>query len=555
MTAPADPQLHLDQVMSRLIGPGGPFEIVEEEVLGTRMPVMKNRSKAVGDLLADSVKWGDRDYLVTEDRRVSYTQHAADAYALAAALSERYGVTKGDRVGILAANTPEWVSTFWATQALGAITVGLNGWWVPREIEYGLQHSTPKVVVVDAKRADALAGLDTSGVTVLTMEEDLPRLIAEFAGAARPVVDIDEDDPSVILYTSGTSGRPKGALHSHRNLLAVVDYHRFSDSIMAAFTGKPSDPNAPSDLRYLLTSPLFHIASLHNLVVPRLATGSAVVMNQGPFDVDRILGLIERERVTNWGAVPTMASRLLEHGNLDKYDLSSLTSFSLASAPSSIAFKDRLREQVPFARNALVDSYGLTECSTAIAVASSAELEEYPGTLGRPIITVSMEIRDPFGEWLPDGLEGEVCVRSPFVMLGYWNDPDATAASITSDRWLRTGDYGVVENGRLRLTGRRSDLILRGGENVYPTEIEQTLDEHPAVQECAVIGTPHPDLGQEVSAVVVVAEGHTVTEEELREFASERLSYFKVPTKWRLTTDLLPRNATGKMIRREISVQ
>ncbi|MGO4200998.1 class I adenylate-forming enzyme family protein [Rhodococcus sp. TAF43] len=555
MTAPADPQLHLDQVMSRLIGPGGPFEIVEEEVLGTRMPVMKNRSKAVGDLLADSVKWGDRDYLVTEDRRVSYTQHAADAYALAAALSERYGVTKGDRVGILAANTPEWVSTFWATQALGAITVGLNGWWVPREIEYGLQHSTPKVVVVDAKRADALAGLDTSGVTVLTMEEDLPRLIAEFAGAARPVVDIDEDDPSVILYTSGTSGRPKGALHSHRNLLAVVDYHRFSDSIMAAFTGKPSDPNAPSDLRYLLTSPLFHIASLHNLVVPRLATGSAVVMNQGSFDVDRILGLIERERVTNWGAVPTMASRLLEHGNLDKYDLSSLTSFSLASAPSSIAFKDRLREQVPFARNALVDSYGLTECSTAIAVASSAELEEYPGTLGRPIITVSMEIRDPFGEWLPDGLEGEVCVRSPFVMLGYWNDPDATAASITSDRWLRTGDYGVVENGRLRLTGRRSDLILRGGENVYPTEIEQTLDEHPAVQECAVIGTPHPDLGQEVSAVVVVAEGHTVTEEELREFASERLSYFKVPTKWRLTTDLLPRNATGKMIRREISVQ
>ncbi|MDH6677004.1 acyl-CoA synthetase (AMP-forming)/AMP-acid ligase II [Rhodococcus sp. LBL1] len=554
MTAPADPQLHLDQVMSRLTGPGGPFEIVEEAVLGTRMPVMKNRAKAVGDLLAESAKWGDRDYLVTEDRRVSYAQHAADAYALAAALRERYGVEKGDRVAILAANTPEWVTSFWATQTLGAITVGLNGWWVPREIEYGLQHSTPKVVIVDAKRGQALADIDTSGVTILTMEEDLPRLFGEFAGAGRPEVDIDEDDPSVILYTSGTSGRPKGALHSHRNLLAVVDYHRFSDAIMAAFTGKPSDPSVPSDLRYLLTSPLFHIASLHNLVVPRLATGSAVVMNQGSFDVDRILGLIERERVTNWGAVPTMASRLLEHGNLDKYDLSSLTAFSLASAPSSIAFKDRLREQVPFARNALVDSYGLTECSTAIAVASSAELEEYPGTLGRPIITVSMEIRDPFGEWLPDGMEGEVCVRSPFVMLGYWNDPDATAASITPDRWLRTGDYGVVEDGRLRLTGRRSDLILRGGENVYPTEIEQTLDEHPAVQECAVIGSPHPDLGQEVSAVVVVAEGHTVSEEELREFAAERLSYFKVPTKWRITTDLLPRNATGKMVRREIHI-
>ncbi|WP_137723063.1 class I adenylate-forming enzyme family protein [Prescottella subtropica] len=554
MTAPADPQLHLDQVMSRLTGPGGEFEIVEEPVLGARMTVMKNRAGSVGDLLTASLAWGERDYIVTADRRISFTQNAADSYALAAALKDRFGVEKGDRVAILAANTPEWITTFWATQALGAITVGLNGWWVPREITYGLEHSTPKVLVVDAKRAAGLTDVDTTGVTVLTMEEDLPKLIAEYAGADAPTVDIDEDDASVILYTSGTSGRPKGALHSHRNLIAVADYHRFSDAIMAAFSGKPYDAALPSELRYLLTSPLFHIASLHNLVVPRAATGSAIVMHQGGFDVDKVLTLVERERVTNWGAVPTMASRLLEHGNIGKYDVSSLTSFSLASAPSSIAFKERLREQVPFARNALVDSYGLTECSTAIAVASSAELEEYPGTLGRPIITVSMEIRDPYGEWLPDGMEGEVCVRSPFVMLGYWNDADATAASITADRWLRTGDFGVVENGRLRLTGRRSDLILRGGENVYPTEIEQTLDEHPAVQECAVIGTPHPDLGQEVSAVVVIAEGHTVTEEELREYASERLSYYKVPTKWRITGDLLPRNATGKMIRKQIEV-
>ncbi|GAA3202893.1 hypothetical protein GCM10020255_108480 [Rhodococcus baikonurensis] len=252
--------------------------------------------------------------------------------------------------------------------------------------------------------------------------------------------------------------------------------------------------------------------------------------------------------------MPTMASRLLEHGNIAKYDVSSLTAFSLASAPSSPAFKERLKEQVPFARNALVDSYGLTECSTAIAVAVGAELEEFPGTLGRPIITVSMEIRDPFGEWLPDGIEGEVCVRSPFVMLGYWENDEATESAIAPGRWLRTGDFGVIENGRLRLTGRRSDLILRGGENVYPTEIEQTLDEHPDVIECAVIGMPHPDLGQEVSAVVVLRPGADITEAELRDYAAERLSYFKVPSKWRITNDLLPRNATGKMVRREITV-
>ncbi|MFZ2174914.1 MAG: class I adenylate-forming enzyme family protein [Rhodococcus sp. (in: high G+C Gram-positive bacteria)] len=554
MTAPTDPQLYLAEVMTRLTGPGGRFEIVEEEVLGTRMPVMKNRDRAVAHLLADSRKWGDRDYVVTADRRLSYSEHADAAAALAAALREDFGVRKGDRVAILAANTPEWVLAFWATQALGAITVGLNSWWVPREIEFGLQNCRPSVLIVDAKRKALLADLDTTGITVLTIEDDLPRLVAAHDGAPLPEVDVDEDDPSVILYTSGTSGRPKGALHSQRNLLAVVDYHRLSDALMAAFAGRSSDADTPSELRYLLTSPLFHIASLHNLVVPRLATGSAVIMTQGGFDVDKVLTLVERERVTNWGAVPTMASRLLEHGNFDKYDLSSLTAFSLASAPSSIAFKERLREQVPFARNALVDSYGLTECSTAIAVATAPELEAFPGTLGRPIITVSLEIRDPFGEWLPDGTEGEVCVRSPFVMLGYWEDEAATDAAIGPGRWLRTGDFGVVENGRLRLTGRRSDLILRGGENIYPTEIEQTLDEHPDVVECAVIGVPHEDLGEEVSAVVVLHEGTTTTAEELREFAAERLSYFKVPTRWRLTTDLLPRNATGTMVRRPLTV-
>lgn len=553
MAAPTDPQLLLDKVMSQLTGPGGGFELVEEDVLGTQMPVMKNRGRSVGELLSGSLRWGERDYMVTADRRLSYTEHATAVAALATALRDEYGVRKGDRVAILAANSPEWVITFWATQVLGAITVGMNGWWVPREVEYGLHHSRPTVVIADEKRAHTLDSVDTD-IPVIGIEEDLPRIFRKYAGAELPHTSVDEDDPAAILYTSGTSGRPKGALHSQRNILAVVDYHRFSDAIVGEFSGEPVDPAVPSRLRYLLTSPLFHIASLHNLVVPRLATGGAVVMHQGGFDVDAVLSLVERERVTNWGAVPTMASRLVEHEDLGRYDLSSLTAFSLASAPSSIAFKERLREKVPFARNALVDSYGLTECSTAIAVATGPELEQFPGTLGRPILTVSMEIRDPFGEWLPDGVEGEVCVRSPFVMLGYWEDQAATDAALAPGRWLRTGDFGMVENGRLRLTGRRSDLILRGGENVYPTEIEQCLDEHPDVLECVVLGTPHEDLGQEVSAVVVVREGATATERELYDFAAERLSYYKVPTRWRITGELLPRNATGKMMRRSITV-
>ncbi|WP_227983399.1 class I adenylate-forming enzyme family protein [Nocardia spumae] len=551
MTATSDPRADLAAVTHRLTGPGGRFELVEEDVLGARMPVLRHRRRAVAQLLAESVAFGDRDYLVTEDRRLSYREHAHAAAALAAALREEFGVGRGDRVAILAANTIEWVVTFWAAQSLGAIVVGLNGWWVPREIDYGLRSSEPVVVVADAKRANLLAEID-SPAAVLTMEADLPRLIAAYAGAEPQVPDVAEDDPSVILFTSGTSGKPKAALHSQRNLLAVTGYFEYTDALAAAFTGATVEAGAPLDLRCLLTSPLFHIASLHNLVVPRLATGSAVIMPQGGFDADRILRLIERERVTNWGAVPTMASRLLEHGDVRRYDTSSLTAFALASAPSSPAFKQRLREEIPFAADALVDSYGLTECSTAVAVATPMDLAAAPGTLGRPIITVALEIRDADGHPVPPGVEGEVFVRSPFVMLGYWRDPEATAAAIDAERWLRTGDFGVVEDGRLRLTGRRSDLILRGGENIYPVEIEQCLDEHPDVVECAIVGEPHPDLGQRVAAVVVVAAGSTVSEADLREFAGARLSYFKVPESWRITTEPLPRNVTGKLIRARI---
>lgn len=554
MTAPADLQQMLIQVTSKLTGPGGRFEIVEEEVRGNRMPVIRNRDRKVGDLVAASKAWGDRDYLVMVDRRISFAEHADAVAAVATAMRDEYGIEKGDRVALLGANSPEWVIAFWASQCLGAVAVGLNSWWTPAELEHGIGMVRPKIVVADAKRAEVLAKVQVSGFTVLTVEDDLPRLVAEGAGADLPTADVDEDDPAVILFTSGTSGRPKGALHSQRNLLAVVDYHRYSDAMVAHMYGRTYDDSVPSDNRYLLTSPLFHIASLHNLAVPRLATGSTVVLTEGRFDIDQVFGLIEREKVTNWGAVPTMASRMLEHEDTDRYDLSSLTAFALASAPSSPAFKKRLREKFPFADRALVDSYGLTECSTAVAVATAGELEAFPGTLGSPILTVAMEIRDPLGDRVPDGVEGEVCVRSPFVMLGYWEDEAATAAAITEGGWLRTGDFGILEHGRLRLTGRRSDLILRGGENVYPTEIEQVLDEHPAVQECAVIGVDHDDLGQEVAAVVVLHSGHDASEQELRDFCAERLSYYKVPAHWRITREELPRNATGKIRRRDVTV-
>jgi len=544
MGTPADPGAAVMAAVARLTGPGGPFELAGEEILGVRMTAFRNRARNLGEVLAASPGHGDRDYLVTMTQRLSYTEHARAVASLAAALREDYGVRPGDRVAINAANQPGWIVSFWAAVAVGAVTVGCNAWSTRREAGYALGLTEPTVVIADAKRASLADG----AAPVLTLSEDIPQLCRRYPEAGLDPHRAAADDPAVILFTSGTSGRPKGAVHSHRNLTSVIEYHRFTD----ALSGALGDPADPASRRYLLTMPLFHIGGLHNLAVPRLATGAAVVIHEGAFDVDAVLRLVEKERVTHWSVVPTMATRLIEHGRAADYDLSSLTGFALASAPSSPALQERLRQAFPVARQALADTYGQTESGTAITVASPLDLAAAPGTVGRPIPTVQLEIRDPDGRALPEGQEGEICACSPFNMLGYWRDEAATAAAIRAGRWLHTGDIGVVEQGRLRMTTRRSDLILRGGENVYPAEVEGVLGEHPAVRECAVIGVPHPDLGEEVAALVVTGAADPVPEAALRAYAQEQLAYYKVPSRWLITTDELPRNATGKVIRQEI---
>lgn len=543
MTSPVDPAAAAAKIAAGLVAPGAPFEVAEQDVLGVRMPVFVNRERSLGEVLAASLAFGGGDYLVTEDRRLTFAEHGAAVAALAEQLADRYGVERGDRVAILAANSPDWVIAFWAVTSLGAVSVAYNAWWTTPEIEYALGHTTPKVLFADAKRAARLpAGTDTP---VIVIENDMPALCG--GRAELRSVAVDEDDPACIVYTSGTSGHPKGAVHSHRNMIATIVYHRMSIALSQAFFG----PQSPE--RWLLGTPLFHISSLHNLAVPRLATGQTVVMSRGAFDPKRVLDLVARERVTNWTVVPTMGSRLVELADLSAWDLSALRAFTLASAPSSLELQTRLRKLVPVAAHALVNSYGLTESCTGATVATPPVLAANPGTLGAPVITVGLQIRDADGTLLgegPDTPEGEIWLRSQFNMLGYWNDPEATAAIFDDQRWMRTGDIGLLRNGLLYLASRRSDLILRGGENVYPVEIEQVIDEHPAVAECAVVGIDHPDLGQEVAALVVLTDGEKAGEDELKAYLGERLAYYKVPSRWRIGHQPLPRNATGKVIRR-----
>lgn len=544
MARTADPVDLRLAARERLTGQGEKFEVVEEEVLGRLMRVFKNRRRCLTELLVHATEYGDREYLVCGDRRLSFAEHGAAVAALASAMRDEYGIGKGDRVAILSANSPEWIIGFWATAAVGAITLAMNSHWSAQEIAYGMAYSAPTLVIADAKRRELIGDLD---VPLLSAEDDIPAFASASPHARLPECGVAEDDPAVIVYTSGTTGRPKGAVHSHRNVLAACDLHLFNDEVATAL-GAP-----PGRRRFLLATPLFHIAALHNLAVPRLAVGDAAIIYQGRFDVDRVLRVIERERITNWGAVPTMASRILAHGDLSGYDLSSLTTMSLSTAPSSPTLMDKVRNALPVAGTSLGTTYGLTESSTAATHATAADLARVPDSVGRPVVTMDLEIRDAEGNRVPDGIEGEICLRGPHVMLGYWNNPDATAAAIGADGWLRTGDLGIFQNGHLRISSRRSDLILRAGENVYPVEVENVLAEHPAIVECAVLGVPHEDLGEEVAAVVVLTERGAAAEDELFAYLTDRLAHYKVPTKWALTTTPLPRNPTGKVNRHEVA--
>jgi acyl-CoA synthetase (AMP-forming)/AMP-acid ligase II len=380
---------------------------------------------------------------------------------------------------------------------------------------------------------------------------DVPDVIAAHRGSELRDVRPGEDSPAVVMYTSGTTGHPKGATHSHRNLLSVIEYHRYTDAMADRLAEAVGMPARTGPRRFLMSMPLFHIASLHNCAIPRMTTGDTLVIDAGRFDVERVLALIERERVTNWAVVPTMAHRIVEHPAVSKYDLSSLTALSINSAPSSPALKERVRQAVPSVQAAIADSYGLTESSTAATVATPVELMLSPTTVGRPIPSVEVSIRDTDAALVADGDEGEIWLRSQFNMLGYWRDAQATAAAITEDGWLRTGDLGALRDGRLYLATRRSDLILRGGENVYPAEVEAVLEEHPDVVESAVFGVDDPDLGQAVAAIVVCSG---VGADELRTFAAGRLAYYKVPAHWRLTTAPLQRTATGKVVRSALAL-
>jgi acyl-CoA synthetase (AMP-forming)/AMP-acid ligase II len=540
------------RIRAQLTGPGGPFEVVEAEVRGERLGVLKNRPPSLRHFVAAAAAQGDKEHFVQGDWRITFRDFVGHVGSVARALEERHGVRKGDRVAILAANCAEWAITHWAAVSLGAITASMNGLWTADEIQYGVADSEPRLLVGDRKRLERVKGVDL-GVPVLEIEAGFRSLLAHAPGAPLPETPIAEDDPAVILYTSGTTGRPKGAINSHRGIVGFIQCNMLAgyESLLydAEVYGKARPTGPGPQQTTLATSPFFHLSGLYGTIVMGLVGGTKILIRQGRFDPAEVLALIEKERVTTWTPLGSMGPRVIAEGLRRSYDLGCVTNTGFGGAPVSPAVQEGIRKLFPKAASNTGIGYGSSESITVPVGIRGEEYKLFPESTGRPAAMHQVEIRDESGKPVPDGVDGQIWVRSPYVMLGYWRKPEATAQVLKPGLWLSMGDIGHFKDGLLYVNSRARDMILVNAENVYPVEIEYRLEAHPGVREAAVIGVDDELTGMAVKAVVVCEPGARPGERELASWVGETLAAYKVPTRWEIRSEPLPRNPSGKILK------
>jgi long-chain acyl-CoA synthetase len=544
------------EVTAQLTGPGAPFEIVTETVAGRPMKNWKNRERSMREKVRNAGLRGDAIAMVHGERRISYSEFAKLTWGTAHALRNEHGLASGDRVAILAMNSPDWLLALFGATSAGGIAVGMNGWWAPEEIEYGLTDSGARFLVTDERlwpRVEKLAGKLPDLEKIFYIGANPPRGSVPIAELIRPHdsepdVPIDEDHPFVILYTSGTTGRPKGCITTHRGTVAQCVGIVFSGLAGALMGGGTPMPSGGGQMTNLLTTPLFHVGGLHSVTCTALSVGAKLVFLEGKFDPVKVMQTIERERVTTWGSVPTMVHRVVNHPDVGKYDLSSLAAVSFGAAPMPPDTLKRAREVLPVKEN-LTNAYGLTETHGVATLNGGKDLVGRGNSIGRPLPILEMQIGDDQGNPLPDGTLGELQIYGPTITPGYWNRPEATAETVVRG-WLRTGDLGTRDaEGFFTIADRAKDMIIRGGENVYCTEIENTLASHPEIDEACVIGVPCPELGERVKAIVVRRPGATIDAEGVKRHVAAHMANFKVPEFVEFTDKPLPRNPAGKLLK------
>ena len=568
---PGWPAMSIEEAHAILTGPGLPTEMDEAVIRGVRTKVWKNLPPSLRSVVEAARAHGEKIFLVYEDERVSFEAFHRAVANFAAELTAQ-GVVKGDRVSVIMRNLPEWVVAFYAAASVGAVVTPLNAWWTGPELEYGLTDSGTKVLIVDRERYERLTEhlpncRDLTRVYVSREREEIahplvtkleavigaPNSWKDLPDVALPDVEIGPEDDATIFYTSGTTGKPKGALATNRsvncNILAATC--GAARSFLRRGEQPPTpDPDAPQRSS-LISVPFFHVTGCFAVLNPTLAGGGKLVMMR-KWDAVRAFELIERERVTLAGGVPTIAWQLIEHPARANYDLSSLESVSYGGAPSAPELVRKLKETFP--NSVSGQGWGMTETCATVTGNGAEDYFNRPESCGVAVPVSELQIRDPADgvTVLGPNVVGELWSNGPQVVKGYWNKPEATAQTLV-DGWVRTGDLAKLdEEGFCFIIDRAKDMLIRGGENIYCIEVENMLYEHPAVIDAAVVAIPHHTLGEEPGAVVTLKPGAHATEAELRAHVAERLAAFKVPVAVKFWPEVLPRNPNGKILKSEL---
>jgi long-chain acyl-CoA synthetase len=570
---------HYDAAWNELTAEGAGFAVTEIDVRGNPMRVFAGAMPTMRSVWEIAQLHGDKPYIVFEDERYTYAEIDARVRSLAHLLRNVHGVGSGDRVAIAMRNYPEWVVAYWATLTIGAAAVGMNAWWTSQEMAYGLKDSSPKVLIADDERTervlphlDELRAMNPLHLISVRSDRELPSGASRWsdvvdpanAPAGLPAAEIDPDDDATIFYTSGTTGLPKGAQLTHRGSVhnvmnivfmsmcsALAEAKAVAAGDLAAPENPGGDPAEAAPAVFMAPTPLFHVTANNCLLQPCTLAGGAIVFMY-KWDAGRALELIERERVTNFSGVPTMSREMLLHPDWETRDTSSVKGMGGGGAPLQPDLVDKIDKSL--SGGAPTTGYGLTETHGIVTANSSKLYTDKPASCGRVVPTLEARLEDESGTVLDPGPDvlGELCVRGAVVIKGYLNRPADTADAIR-DGWFHTGDIARIdEDGFVFIVDRAKDMVIRGGENVYCSEVESAIYEHPAVAEVAVFGIPDDRLGENVAAAVVLRPAATLTDQELADYLASRIAKFKIPAKVWFRQEQLPRNANGKFMKREL---
>ncbi len=544
----------------KMTAPGQPFEMETVTIRGIPTRVWKHAPASLRQILENTLQFAARDYLVYEDERLTYAEHYRQVCCLAHRLVDEFGIQPGDRVALVMRNYPEWPVVFWAVVSIGAVVVPLNAWWTATELSYALADCGARALFADGERAAALDSIadqlpKLKHRVVARHDAELPGwhnwsavLTGAQSEASLPPVTIEPDADATIFYTSGTTGKPKGALSTHRNICV----NQISGLFLRARTelryGRTPEPPA-EQMGQLISVPLFHVTGCLAMLCASTLNGYKIVFMR-KWDADQAIEIIAREKLNSFGGVPSMPLQVLESPLLKTHDLSSVRAVQFGGGPPPPELAARVKQAFPNA--APSNGCGLTETS---GVATANVAEDYlakPLSAGLPPPVTDIKIVAADGSEQPPGEVGEIWIKGPQVIKGYWNNPEANAETF-SDGWLHSGDLGYLDaEGFLFVVDRAKDMLIRGGENIYCIEVENALYEHPAVLDAAVVGLPDPVLGERVAATVQVRGANGVSEKVLQNFVAERLAAYKVPARIDLQREPLPRNANGKVVKTAI---